>query len=209
MKDKIFIKNWQQVLFYGSIWGILEATIGYVLHLMPALISGSIMFPVASLIMAIAYKQTKDRSVVMNMAALACAIKLVNLFVPGAMAIKVINPSIAIVIEGFAVALVMPYIFSKKKLQLPITALGASIGWKAVFVLIMFGESYITGIVPTYLQSFDALFQFVIVTGGLSAILTFAFLWIVKRMEVFSGKVQPAWMGGIACLLALVTTLIL
>ncbi len=39
---------WTTIVFFGGLWGgLLEATLGYVLHLVPAYISGIIMFPIA------------------------------------------------------------------------------------------------------------------------------------------------------------------
>ena len=56
---KTFISN---IIFWGSIWGIMEATLGYLLHWLPQLISGNIMFPIGAAILLLAYKVNSSRS---------------------------------------------------------------------------------------------------------------------------------------------------
>ena len=71
---------WIYVLFFGAIWGILEATLGYVLQFLPPLVSGSVMFPIAATLMLITYQNTKSRSAMVYVAAIAASIKAINLF---------------------------------------------------------------------------------------------------------------------------------
>ena len=52
------------IVFFGAIWGLVEATIGYALHLLPALIAGSVMFPIVMFILYHAYKSLSSRKAI-------------------------------------------------------------------------------------------------------------------------------------------------
>jgi len=62
------------IIFYGSIWGILEATLGYVLHLVPTFISGLIMFPIATFILVRAYQVLGSKKSILYIGLIAAAI---------------------------------------------------------------------------------------------------------------------------------------
>ena len=65
---------WVYIIFFGSIWGILEATLGYALHFLPALIAGSVMFPIGATLMMMTLNQTKSKEAMILVAAVAAAI---------------------------------------------------------------------------------------------------------------------------------------
>ena len=95
------------VLFWGGLWGIVEATLGTILHL-PAfegaglfLGSSAIIIPIAYFLMANCYKRTNSFYSVYLMGVLAALIKLSVGFVIGFIN-KVYNPAIYIVVESLA-----------------------------------------------------------------------------------------------------------
>ena len=95
------------VLFWGGLWGIVEATLGTILHL-PAfegaglfLGSSVIIIPIAYFLMANCYKRTNSFYSVYLMGVLAALIKLSVGFVIGFIN-KVYNPAIYIVVESLA-----------------------------------------------------------------------------------------------------------
>ena len=105
------------VLFFGALWGILEATLGTLLHL-PVLdkagmyaASSTIMVPIAYCLMANCYKKTGSLYSVFLMGIIAALIKLTVAFVIGWRP-SVYNPAIYIVVEslcmGAALAIFRP-----------------------------------------------------------------------------------------------------
>ena len=93
------------ILFWGALWGIVEATLGTLLHL-PAIdkagmyaCSSTIIIPIAYYLMANCYKRTNSFYAVFLMGILASMIKLCVGFVIGFIP-SVINPAIYIVVES-------------------------------------------------------------------------------------------------------------
>ena len=118
------------VVFFGALWGILEATLGTVLHL-PALdkagmyaASTTIMLPIAYYLMAICYKKTGSRWAVFVMGGIAALIKLSVAIVIGFRP-SVYNPAIYIVAESLMMGVAL-IIFNPKNV-LSFRTLGAMI----------------------------------------------------------------------------------
>ena len=106
-KKQITLKILFNVLFWGALWGIVEATLGTILHL-PAfegagiyLGSSAIILPIAYFLMANCYKRTQSFYSVYLMGVLAALIKLSVGFVIGFIN-KVYMPAIYIVVESLA-----------------------------------------------------------------------------------------------------------
>lgn len=103
MKLRFFL----DVLLFGSIWGILEATLGTLLHLpffdkagMYAA-STTIMVPIAYYLMANCYKRTGKFYALPAMGVIAATIKMTVAFVVGFRP-SVYNPAIYIIVESLA-----------------------------------------------------------------------------------------------------------
>ena len=95
------------VLVWGAIWGIIEATIGNALHVLPFRVpTGSVLFPIGYFCMQKSFGETKDTKSMFFTSAIAASIKFVNLFSPMTPVIKVINPAACVLFEGLAVAAV-------------------------------------------------------------------------------------------------------
>lgn len=104
---KFNLKMILTVLFWGGLWGIVEATLGTILHL-PGIddlgiftASTVIIIPIAYCLMANCYKKTQTFYSVYLMGVLAALIKLSVAFVVG-FTIKVYDPAIFIVMEALA-----------------------------------------------------------------------------------------------------------
>jgi hypothetical protein len=93
------------VLFWGSLWGIWEATAGHVFHLIhvPGL-PGFVMFPVAFYFMSRAFVRSGRYDSIFLTALVAAGIKLFDFFIPGQNIQAVVNPARAILLESLAVA---------------------------------------------------------------------------------------------------------
>lgn len=90
------------VVFWGAMWGLAEATIGYALHMLPVSIGFAVWFPLAFFFMRGVYKQTGSVPAIWMAAIIAAGIKFVNILMPGSID-RVVNPAASIVIESFCV----------------------------------------------------------------------------------------------------------
>lgn len=89
------------IIFWGALWGILEATVGWLMHLIHFKGEVLILYPFGLMCMMMAVKQTGQISTIVKVAAAASLIKLVNLFMlPAVPVYHVTNPTVAIFLEG-------------------------------------------------------------------------------------------------------------
>ena len=98
------------VLFWGSIWGIIEATLGWVLHATHLHHGTSnILFAFGIFCMLSATARTgKGSVVVMLTAVVAAIIKMCDFFIPGA-AEGVLHPALYILLEGAMITVVSQF----------------------------------------------------------------------------------------------------
>lgn len=96
-------KLFPQVLFYGGLWGLAEATLGYLLHFLPTGVAGMIMFPVAFYFMFNLYKSSGSQSAVLMAGCIAAGIKLTGLAIPLQSPMSVINPAVSILLESLVI----------------------------------------------------------------------------------------------------------
>lgn len=92
-------------LVYGSIWGLAEATLGHILHLIhvPGL-PGLVMAPFAVWIMArtAASSRSHAAGAVLLAGVVAASFKIFDLLVPGTDILSLVNPIQAILLEALA-----------------------------------------------------------------------------------------------------------
>lgn len=89
-------------IFYGGLWGIVEATLGYLVHL-TTISSTIILLPLAFWFMTQVYKATEKVRSIIIISLISSSIKLLNLFTNIRLD-KVINPVISILLEGVVFA---------------------------------------------------------------------------------------------------------
>jgi hypothetical protein len=132
-------KDMSLILFWGSLWGIAEATAGLLLH-MAAIsfpgVPGFFMFPIAFNFMKKAYDSTGKASSIFRVSLVAALIKLADFLFPVSMAIRIINPALSILMEGFTVYLVIKF-FSLKKNSLATLFQTFCMGviWRGLFLI--------------------------------------------------------------------------
>lgn len=107
-------KHISVIVFWGAAWGITEATLGYVLHMMSFKIGWLFWFPLAFFFMNRVYKQTGKLSAILFTCTIASGIKLTNLLLPVRID-KVINPAVSIIFEGIVLFVVLRIIENKHK----------------------------------------------------------------------------------------------
>jgi hypothetical protein len=91
-------------LFWGSVWGLWEATAGHAVHLLrvPGL-AGAVMLPAAVVFMSRAFAATGREETIFLTGCVAAALKLLDLLVPGRNLLAVVNPAQFILLEALAV----------------------------------------------------------------------------------------------------------
>ena len=202
------IKLLTQIIFYGAIWGFLEATLGYTLQYLPAIISGTIMFPIATVILIRAYNKTGSRTALLYIGLIAASIKAVDFLLPAISVGKTFNPMIAIIVESFLVVAVVTFLTSDKIFQNVASAITASIGWRSIFVFYMFGFMYVSGATVPYLATWALGFNYLIVNGVISGLLVFVILYVTNiafSKLNFKWEIKPVYAATILIAAILVT----
>lgn len=92
-------------LLYGAVWGLGEATLGHLLHLVrvPGL-PGLVMVPIAVAIMGRAAARSGSAAAVFLAGVVAASFKLFDLLVPGTDLLALSRPIQAILLEALAAA---------------------------------------------------------------------------------------------------------
>jgi hypothetical protein len=184
MEKTDFNKIFKYALFYGSIWGFIEATLGHALHYIPVQVSGFIMFPIALFLMQRAYRYSQSVSVFFLMGVTAALIKFADIFIPGLPIIKTLNPMLAIMYEASAVAL-LSFLLDRDKLRYLIPgSLAVCLLWRSVFVLISLFIDNNTAESVAWVNNPDRVFSFIIVNGLVSAVIAFGLIVLEKRIKI-------------------------
>lgn len=207
-------QNLSTILFWGSLWGLTEASLGHMLHLLgiPGL-AGFFMFPVGLYFMVRALKSTGKISAVPTAAVVAASLKLIDLFLPGTHLFQAVNPALAILSESLAFLFVIKMIRHPSGLFRYQSILSAVFGWRLIYsffqisFLIVF--SGMTGIFQSgtanILRFFilDSLVNFLIISGA---------------QRVFRFRIPPRWklpssphpaLSLALCLFAILATIVL
>lgn len=182
------------IVLFGAIWGIMEASFGYALHYLPSLIAGCIMFPIGATLMFWAYRNTQSRGVMVAVAFLAAAIKSINLLIPGKPAIYTYNPMISMILQSLLVTAVVAWT-EKRHLAIQLGAIGlSSFAWRALFIANVAINYSITGFFSSQLTSVSTMLSFIF----LDSLLEIAILGTLFTVYHFASKklhltFQPHW----------------
>jgi len=182
------MKRVTTILFFGSLWGLIEATLGYLLHFLPVLVAGGILFPLATGILVRTYQVSGKRMDLVLVGFLAAIIKSVNLLMPQISIWKTINPMMSILFEALCVVMVIAVVQRNQ----PVIAFAvlplASIIWRGLYLGYMGIQYQVTGFLSIHLESVENILSFVLLYGVMSGLIAglFAF-WIVylkKRWQL-------------------------
>jgi hypothetical protein len=190
MKNEDLKKMILTAVLYGSLWGLAEAVLGYVLHMLPYGISGLVMFPIGFMLMNNAYRQIQKTSVVFYIAIVAAAIKLVDLFLPFVPTLRILNPAVCILAEAAMVAVLFKLFVSAKRTDNLLGAVFASMAWRAFFVLFMVFLTLFSIPSGTLDGGWSSIASFIVVEGLINAAIIYGYLRIQKAEKVpsFFGK---------------------
>jgi hypothetical protein len=191
------------IIFFGSLWGLLEATLGYGLQFLPPLVSGSVMFPIAATIMYWAYRNSESKISIIFVAMIAASIKAVNFLMPGLPPIKTYNPMISIMLQAVLV-MGLVTLFEKKHVGYKLLSIALiSWGWRALFIANIAINHALTGFPFTQLASPGSILSFIFAYGSVElAFLTVFFgikLLLQKRINLLF---QNHWLLTAATLIA-------
>lgn len=178
MKDKKYIIA---SITIGSLWGIAEATIGYVAHVVSLFtflgFAGMLMSTIGAYFMKMAVKTTKKANYILYVSFVAASIKLFDLLLPFLPLSKTLNPAMAILAEGLCVFLAWKFFFSKGKIFLGSAAVG--FGWRIIHALIV-------GI-PTNLISVPYILTFVLLQGAINSLLLYP-IFKTQKIQILETK---------------------
>lgn len=176
---KDFLKIATAIVFWGSLWGLMEATIGYGLHLLNIRgVTSFFLFPMACYYMDRVRKETESQWTVVYMALLAATIKLLDFFIPGHIPIKITFPAIAIVLEGLAVfGAFMVVERRERKFGYP-EALFVSLAWRVVFTAIQFAT-----LPASKVPAPKAVLKFIVVDSLVNSLLIYLYIKLLKPRE--------------------------
>ncbi len=131
------------IIIWGSIWGIFESTVGYLLHVVSFGYSWIIWYPFACFIMTNVYYKNNNVSSILYVGMFSATIKMLNLCMPGRID-RVINPAVSIMFEALAMVSVIFVVNlltrdKQKNLHIKvIMALTMNTGWRALFAFYLF-----------------------------------------------------------------------
>ncbi len=178
------------VIFFGALWGILEATLGYALQFLPAFFSGLIMFPIATGILTKAYQRTSSQKALLMIGVVAATIKSVNLFMP-IYHWRTINPMVAIILETLLITAVVMIIVKRSAPQQLIAIFGVSYAWRTLYLLYMGAQMLATGFVHQDISSVQHIATFILIHGSLSAGIAFGVVHLSQYFStVFNRRLQ-------------------
>lgn len=205
VKDFEFLSK---VVFFGAIWGIGEATIGYLLHLLPGYLAGSLMFPFVVFVLYRAYKSLGSKKAIFYVAIIAMMIKSVNLLLPFMPPAKTINPMVSMFLESLLVFAIIPLFESDKIINKVGAIFIASIGWRLAFVGYQGINYLVTDYLALYLRDFSAAFEYVVTLGLISAGFASLVMLVSLRLKQLD-KLNSVRINPIVSLATLVIAIIL
>lgn len=175
------------VLFWGSLWGLMEATLGYLLHFAAVAIPGLpgfLMFPFAFALMHRAVKEAGVPSAAFYASIVAASVKLTDFLVPGHDPIRVSNPALAILMEGLAVYAVMAYRDRKREGLVPVHAFGMGVLWRAMFSAYLWAIS-LFGLPAALVTSGPwPLLRFIFLESFVNAVIMGGYLAMDKKLGI-------------------------
>ena len=179
------------VLLYGSLWGILEATAGAVLHLSMLPYTGAVMANVGFFVMAAAASSTVRPRFLPLMGLVAALLKVMDAFILAVPPWErmIVNPAVAIILESLAFTLVLgllgkpligagrfgsPFRPSRSASNLA----GFAVGGAAAMILCQAATALVFFLVfkrgPWKVATLTELGRFIAVQGGAAALLCLA-----------------------------------
>ncbi len=176
-------KNFSSILFWGSLWGLLEATLGYLLHLIDFILglSSITMTSIGFYCIYRAFKNTDDINCAFLVSSIASSIKFVNFLLPLSSPFKVINPAIAILLEG-AFAYLAIKSFSDNKLNIK-EIISFNFLWRFTFVFIQIIEMQFSPMKPIIFRGSSKALGFLLYQPLVSSFVILFLVFLINNSE--------------------------
>jgi len=155
------------VIFFGSIWGVLEATMGNILHfigLHPY--TGAIMTSIGVGLMSLARRLYRFRGIGITMGITASLFKAVDFFIPGS---NVIRPIVAILMTAIAFEAVTYVIDMYKSTNISHAIAGFSSGYLAITGFAFF-TAYVLKFYYWLDKGFFGIVKYLLIQGWMFAV---------------------------------------
>jgi len=165
-------------LFWGSLWGLAEATLGHILHWIPIPgIAGYVMFPIGMFFLVQAFRHSGKLSIIFLTALVAANIKLIDLFLPAQNPFAVINPAVAMLCESLAVGLFFSLKDFRKVLSRLDVILGMALVWRLFYGVMTLSFGFIFPVHNFAELGSAHFFGFFLLESSVNAILIYALFY--------------------------------
>ena len=195
------------VLFFGALWGLLEATLGYALQFLPAIVSGAVMMPIGAVILIKAFRHTDSIKAVSAVALIAITIKAVNFFLPGLAPIRTYNPMIAMAMQSALVIGVYPLIKHNRLPSVMVASFGVGIVWRVLFLINISINNALTGFIFPQLASTNTMLEFALFYGVLNGFVMVLLLRLLKPFALPT-SFSPSWRAAIGAAMFVLATIL-
>lgn len=176
------------VVYWGALWGLVEATLGYALHTLPIKVGWFFWFPLAFYFINQVYRRTNNFSSILCTSSIAAGIKLVNIFLPTRID-KVINPAVSILLEGLVVFVAFRLIQNRRessRLQC-LVAMITSVSWRILYMIyILLMPSFFFSISP--LRSPGRFSKYLFIESIVNGLVVFVYLILSERISSKKSK---------------------
>ncbi len=180
------------ILFIGALWGISEASLGYLLHWLPMGFAGAIMFPIGAFFLYQAWQKDASYSSLALITAIAALVKSVDFLLPLPSPMSVLNPMTAILMQGIVLSAFLPLLEKKRSI---IMGFAAAFSWIFLFTAFQaFVFRPIDGLWLSALLQMATVFAVITFFGG--ALLHFAISNESKSFLRFS-RFSPSWLHSL------------
>lgn len=172
--------NLGTVLFFGSLWGLAEATLGFGLHLLPRItgvppLAGLVLFPVGVCFMLAGVTRTGRPATAFWIALVAASIKASSVVLAPVSWVFVQNPVVSILLEGGVIWLLAGVVgFGTRSRWVPVQAFTAAAGWRVMFVLAHLVLGLQWGLMQ---RGVGAVVQFVVIDSIINTVLITALIY--------------------------------
>lgn len=180
------LKYISTAIFWGSLWGITEAILGYLLHKINFSFGWCIWFPMAFYFMDRIYRKVKKAQYVLYGVLITSVIKLTDLFIETRVD-KVINPSISIIFEAAAIFVVYKIVERNHKKVGIIAVTVLNFFWRGLYIgyLLLAPKSFLS-ISP--LRGLNPFLQFILVESTVNIATIMLYVVIRDKFENESMK---------------------
>lgn len=169
------------IIFWGAVWGLIEATLGYVLHSFSLSVGWFFWFPLAFYFMSKVYRQTNSVTSVLFASAIAAAIKLIDFLLPARID-RIINPAVSIIFEGLIVFAAFKIIEHKQdffRIRY-LEAFAVSIGWRVLYVVyILLMPAFFYSVSP--MRAASPFMKFFLLESIANSLIIYAYMKITER----------------------------